>query len=439
MISMAVTSLYVVADGIFVGRCIGQGALAAVNLVMPVLMMSFALADMIAVGSSVQISIHLGEKKQMEASRIFSFCTLMIIGISFVVGLAGFFLAEPIIRLMGADADVTAQAASYLRVYAVFAPLIMIFFAVDNFLRICGRVRYSMVLNIVTSLVNIALDYLFLAVFRWPVGAAALASCIGMALGTFFGFLPFFTKRLPLRFVKGTLKLSLVGNILANGSSEFFSNIASSALMVVLNAVLLHLAGSTAVAAFSIVMYVDSIVSSLIFGLADSIQPAISFNYGAGNRRRMFLLEKGVLIVSAGVSLLAMALMYLFGGDIIPLFVKDGDPQLLTMSLRAMELFAISYLVVWVGTAISSFLTALNRPGFSLALAFSRTLVFPLICLAALPGLLGLDGVWITPAISGALTMLLALVFLFAVLKREKARLPSASGVPQGPSDTGAE
>ena len=141
----------------------------------------------------------------------------------------------------------------------------MVFFAVDNYLRICGRVRYSMILNVVTALLNIVLDFLFLVVFRWGVAAAAAASCLSIALGTVLGFLPFVMGRLPLRFVRGTISARQLGNILANGSSEFFSSMAGSVMMVILNSVLLRLSGSMAVAAFSIVMYVDSIVGSLLF------------------------------------------------------------------------------------------------------------------------------------------------------------------------------
>lgn len=420
MISMATLSLYTVADGIFVGRYVGPGALAAVNLVMPLIMMSFALVDLVAVGSSVQISIRLGEKNGRAANRIFSFCTGLILALSFVIGVGGWLLAEPAMALMGAEAEVTAMAVEYLRVYALFAPAIMVFFSVDNYLRICGRVRYSMALNVLTALLNIALDLLFLVVFRWGVAGAAVASCLSIALGTVLGFLPFLLGRLPLRFVRGTISARQLGNILANGSSEFFSSIASSVMMVILNGVLLRLSGSMAVAAFSIVMYVDSIVGSLLFGMADSIQPAISYNYGARRRDRMLALEKRVLAAGAAVSLAALLGMRLGGQYVIPLFIQGDDPALLEMSLRAMELFSLSYLVGWAGTCLSSFLTALNRPGRSLVLAFSRTLVFPLACLSVLPAALGLDGVWLTSPAAGVLTALLAVWLLAAVLRQER-------------------
>lgn len=422
MVSMAVTSLYTVADGIFVGHFVGADALAAINLVMPLIIMSFALADMVAVGSSVQIAIRLGEKKQNEACRIFTVCALLIFAISCVVGLAGFLLAEPILRLMGAGPEVTALAAVYLKIYAAFSPAIMIFFAVDNYLRICGKVRYSMGLNVAISLLNILLDFLFIAVWRLGVGAAALASCLSLSLGTVLGFLPILGGKLPLRFTRGSIAPSVLGNIVANGASEFFSNISGSVLMVILNSVLLRLSGSMAVAAFSIVLYVDSVVVSLLYGISDAMQPAISYCYGAGLRPRMYALEKRVLAAGAAVSLLTMAFMLLGGRGIISLFVPGGDTALLDMGLQAMKLFSLSYLTGWVGTGLSAFFTAVNRPAISLGLALCRALVFPLLCLVFLPRLLGLDGVWLTSPMGNLLTAALAVTLFIIVYRREPSR-----------------
>ena len=190
MIAMAVSSLYTMADGIFVGRFLGEEALAAVNLVMPFLLISFVFPDLIAVGSSVQIALRLGEKKEEEASRIFTVCSLLILVLSCLIGLAGFLGAEAMLQILGADAAVAALGAEYLRVYALFAPFIMVFYAVDNYLRICGRPRYSMVVTVITSLLNVVLDYLFLGVFGWGIAAAALASCLCLTLGTVLNYVP---------------------------------------------------------------------------------------------------------------------------------------------------------------------------------------------------------------------------------------------------------
>lgn len=417
MASMAFSSLYTVADGIFVGRFLGDRALAAVNLVMPLIMISFALADLIAVGSSVQIAIRMGQGEHKQASRIFSFSCGMILFLSILIGGAGFLLAKPLVSLFGADAQVASLAVSYMRVYAVFSPLIMCFFAVDNYLRICGRVRYSMWMNIAVSVSNIILDALFLGVFRWGIGSAALASCLCLAAGSAICFWPFFRGRLPLRFIKARISPRIVRSILANGSSEFFSNIAGSVCMVLFNAVLLRLSGYLAVAAFSIVMYVDSVVKSILFGMSDALQPAISYNYGAGERRRLFAIERRVQIAAACISIFALAAMLWAGGPLIGLFAAPGNPALLELSTRAMHLFALSYLVSWCGVASSSFLTAVDRPIASLALSLCQTLLFPVLALILLPRLWGLDGVWLSSLAAGTVSALLSAALVLRTIR----------------------
>lgn len=420
IISMAAASLYTIADGVFVGRFIGAGALAAVNLVMPVIMISFALADMVAVGSSVQIAIRLGEQNNKKASLIFTFACKMILAISVITGISAWFLAPFLVSLLGAKGEVASMAVTYMRVYALFAPFIMSFFAVDNYLRICGKIHYSMNMNIFTSVANILLDWLFIAVFKWGIGAAALASCLCLAAGNLICLYPFFTKKLALKFTKGRISLAQTGNIIANGSSEFFSNISSSLCMVLFNAVLMRLSGYMAVAAFSIVMYIDSVVKSILFGMSDSLQPALSYNYGAGEQKRVFALERRAQSAGFLISTAVMIWMLLGGESMIRLFAGQDSAGLLAMSTRAMKLFSFSYLVSWCGIISSSFFTALNRPLASLSVSFAQTLVFPVVFLFTLPKVMGLDGVWLTSSFAGGLTALLTVILMFFVVKSYK-------------------
>lgn len=419
MISMAVISLYTIADGIFVGHFIGAEALAAVNIVMPVIMISFALSDMIAIGSSVQIAIRLGKKKEKEACVIFSVCTALIVMIACVMGLAGFFGAGGILALMGADGEVTSLAEEYIRVYAVFAPLIMVYFAVDNYLRICGCVRYSMAINVSTALLNIVLDFVFIGVLGWGVWSAAFATCIGLTAGTVMGYAPFIRKKLPLRFTRGRAGRGALLNIVYNGSSEFFSNIAGSVLMIIFNSVLLRLSGSLAVAAFSVVMYIDSVVISALYGITDSMQPAISYCYGAGLKHRMMAVEKRVLAACAVICLLTFIVMRTGGEYLMSLFIKEDDDMLLAMSTRAMELFSFTYFICWIGQSMSEFFTAVNRPGISLTISMGRSLFYPSLMMFILVSHMGLDGVWLTSPFAGILTAVTATCFFIRFLRRE--------------------
>ncbi len=205
MVGMAFSAFYSITDGIFVGHFIGQEALAAVNLVMPLIMIITALADMVATGSSVRISILLGHGDRKEASRVFTVCLAFITIVSTLFGLVGFFLAKPLIVLMGADGTTGEYAMGYFRIFALFMPLCCVYYSTDNYLRACGKMRLSMTINIVCSILNIVLDYILIVVLKQGLLAAAVASCISMSLGALWSLFPFIRRKLPLIFTKGMI------------------------------------------------------------------------------------------------------------------------------------------------------------------------------------------------------------------------------------------
>lgn len=415
MITMAFVALYQIADGLFVGRFIGGDALAAVNLTMPIIMMVFAFSNMIATGASVRISVLLGEKNREEASRVFSFTIKIIFLLSCVLGLPGFFFSEQFVKLLspGATEQAIKYGVTYIRIYAIFSPLIPIGFATDNFLRVCGKEKLSMWLGIGTQALNIVLDVILIAFLGQGIWAAAFTSCLAMALGSIITLLLFTKKRMDLYYTGKNISASKFFLILANGSSEFFSNISASVMSVVFNFFLLKYGGTTAVAAFSVIMYVDSIIGMLVFGMCDSLQPAISYCYGAGLIHKVKAIFKRIILCAVVLSALSMLFMMFVGRYVAPIFIKPGDTELLSVSIVAMEIFSLSYMTGWVDMCFSSYFTALERPARSLLTSFFGTLVFPIFFLFILTPIWQLNGVWLTSVIactaSAILTVILAL------------------------------
>ena len=407
-------ALYSVVDGIFVGRYLGEDALAAINIIMPIIMIVTAISNMIATGASVNMSILLGEKKQDEASRVFSFSVKFILIFSFVISVLGFFLAKPFVMLIapGATDKATDCAMEYLKTFSLFGPLIPIYFATDNYLRVCGREKHSMVIGIVTQLLNVVLDFILIAILRQGVQAAATASCISIVLGSVITLTMFLGKRMDVYYTRKNIPIARFFRIIANGSSEFFSTVSISVMSVVMNLFLLKYGGTTAVAAFSIVMYVDSIVGMLNFGICDSLQPAISYCYGAGLKGRMKAIFKRVVIASVTTSIVAFLFMFFAGPTVAKVFIKPDDTDLLSVSITAIKIFAFSYIVGWIDMCFSSFFTALDRPLRSLIVSLFGTLVFPIAFLFILTAIWNLNGVWLMASVSavasGILTLFLA-------------------------------
>ena len=421
MITMAFGALYQIADGLFVGRFIGGDALAAINLIMPIIMIVFGFSNLIATGASVRISVLLGEKNREEASRVFTYTLKVIFIISCLLGILGLIFAERFVRFLSPGAtELSIQyGVIYTLVYAAFSPLMLIYHATDNYLRVCGKERISMWLSVATQIFNIILDVVLIAFLGCGVWAAAFSSCLAMCVGSVITLWMFRKKRMDLYYIGGGIKRIVFMRILANGSSEFFSSISMSVMSIVFNFFLLKFGGTTAVAAFSVIMYVDSIVGMLIFGMLDSLQPAISYCYGADNIKKVKAIFVRVIIGSIILSLASLIFMYFAGKYVAPLFVKPEDVELLAVSIVGMKLFSLSYLTGWVDMCFSSYFTALERPGRSVLTSCFGTLLFPILALFVLAPIYGLNGVWISPLASTAASAVFSL-FLLLTLNIEK-------------------
>ncbi len=424
MITMMFGALYQIADGLFVGRFIGEDALAAVNLIMPIIMMVFAFSNMVATGASVRISILLGQKDREGASHVFSFAVKFIFIMSCVIGAGGVIFSDAFVRLLapGATEQAIQYGVTYIRIYAVFSPLVPLYFATDNFLRICGKEATSMWLGIITQAFNIILDIILIALLDQGIWAAAFTSCLSMSIGSVITLLMFRKKRMDLYYTRKNISASAFFRILANGSSEFFSNISMSVMSIVYNFFLLKYGGTTGVAAFSVIMYVDSIIGMLVFGMCDALQPAISYCYGAGLSDKVKAIFKRIIIGSVILSVASMLFMMLAGRYVAPLFVKPEDTELLSVSIVGMELFSISYLTGWVDMCFSSYFTALERPVRSLLTSFFGTLVFPIFFLFILTPIWELNGVWYTTIASCTASAMLTLIFAATMKSRTKDR-----------------
>ncbi|RHO56538.1 MATE family efflux transporter [Ruminococcaceae bacterium AM07-15] len=408
VMSMFFSSIYMMADGIFVGHFIGSDALAAVNMVMPVIMILFAVSNMIAVGSSVKVSTALGEKNPGKARSMFSFSTALVMGVGVFFAAAGLLFSKPLIHQVIREDQLAEMAIQYSRVLMLGLPFIMPLFAMDNFLRVCGKARYSMWINIIVSVLNIFLDWLMVAKWEWGISASALATVISMMIGSAFSFFPFFSKKITLYFTKPKIKKAELMGMLYNGSSEFLSSIASSVIATLINAVLLYLGGSVAVASYGIVMYIDTLLVGVLYGVVDSIQPAVSYNLGAGKVKRTFSFFKISCVVTAAISVLCMAVILIFPDKLAAVFSEKGNVQVMQMTVAALLLFAPSYLFTWFNMVTSAFLTAMDKPKESMIIMLFRTVLLPVSCLVILTSVMGVYGVFSTITLSSLLTCILA-------------------------------
>lgn len=414
-VGMLASSLYQLMDGIMVGQLLEDAAFAALNLAMPFVIVNFALADLIGVGSSVPISIHLGAKNEKKANNIFTCACIMIEAVGVLFGAALYFAAPALIGLMGAEGELATFAVQYLRVYALSSPLTTIIYAVDNYLRICGKIKGSMFLNVLMSALCAGLEFVFLYFFKWGIWGAALGTCCGMAVCAVIAFWPFFRSKMQLRFTKPQFSMQMIKQIMACGSPAFLNNVAGRVTSVIMNAILLRMGGADAVSIYGVLMYVDGFVLPLLYGMCDSLQPAVGYNWGAGDRHRVKAIEKCCYTAALVLSVTSAAVIMIFPKPIAGLFISGGQTALLDAAAPALMLFGLTYITRWFSFATQSFMAAIEKPGAASAISVATALIFPLIFIGVLWPL-DLTGLWLnmpaTALAAGALSAVLLVLFL---------------------------
>lgn len=402
MVSMFAMSIYSIIEGIFIGQRLGEGAFAAVNIAMPLVMINFSLADLIGVGAAVPISIALGKKEGEKANNIFSCSVILILITSVLMGAAMFLAAEPLCRMMGANDALLETSVRYLRTVALCSPLATIFFAMDNYLRISGYVKMSMLINIGSNACTIALLSFFLLVLDMDVVGSALATSVSMSLCSMIAMIPFLRGEALLKFKRPVFSVAMIREIVACGSPGFLNNIAGRVTSILMNISLMTLGvkafgeggGTTAVAVYAVLMYASDFCWPLLYGISDSLSPAIGYNWGAESYGRVKRIVGCAFVGTAVIGLVSTAFLFFLPGTVASWFANAGDALLLQESTRAIRLFCLAYLFRWFAVTTQGFLSAIGKPAMATMASLGTALVFPVIILGALWPL-GLDGIWL--------------------------------------------
>lgn len=424
-VSMLASALYGLLDGIFVGQFLNETAFAALNLAFPFVVINFSLADLIGLGSAVPIAISLGKKEEQEANNIFSCACIMIVATGALIGGILYASAPALIGMLGAEGELAHMAVQYMRVYAICSPVTTIVFAMDNYLRICGQIKRSFTLNILMAVIGAVLEFTFLFIFKWGIWGAALATCSGMLICALLALYPFLRSRLQLRFCRPRFSLELIRQIITCGSPNFLNNIAGRITSILMNIVLLDMGGSSAVSIYGILMYLGEIVQPILYGVCDSLQPAVGYNWGAGNYERVKAIEKCCFTASAIVSVTATIIMLVIPEQLSSLFIKDPTQSFLTEAGTALQLFSLTYITRWFSFATQSYMIAVDKPVPASIISVSTALMFPLILIGALWPL-KLTGLWLNSTVTAALAGILAVIVMLK-FRKEFNRLQAQS------------
>ena len=418
IVMMIFISIYGVVDGLFVSNFVGKTPFAAINLVMPFIMILGGVGFMIGTGGSALVSKTMGQNEPEKANRIFSMMIELTLLVGALLSIVGIAFIEPIARLFGASEAMLPECVLYGRIVLAFNAAFMLQNVFQAFLVTAERPHMGLYVTVAAGVTNMVLDALFIAVFKWGVAGAAIATGLSQCVGGLIPLIYFMRpNKSPLRLKLAALQLPPILQACANGSSELMSNISGSLVSIAYNAQLMKYAGENGVAAYGVLMYVQFIFVAIDVGYAVGCAPIVGYHYGAQNHGELKnMLRKSLFLMSiSGVmlTLLAAAL----AAPLARLFV-GYDQALFDMTRHAFRLFSLSFLLAGINIYVSSFFTALNNGAVSAIVSFLRTLVFQMLCVLVLPIFFGIDGIWWAMAVAEVFAFILSLSFLIG--KRNK-------------------
>ena len=420
ILMMVFTSIYGVVDGFFVSNFVGKTPFAAVNFIMPFLMVVGALGFMFGTGGSALIAKTMGMGDRKRASEIFSLLIWATILSGIAVAAVSIAFLEPIARFLGADGQMLSDCVVYGRIILLALPFLMLQYAFSSLAVTAELPNLGLYFTVVAGVVNMVGDALFMMVLDWGVVGAALATALGQIIG---GIIPlvYFLRPNPsdFRLARPRWDGGAMARVCINGSSELMSNISMSLVGMLYNAQLLRYAGENGVAAYGTIMYVNFIFISIFIGYVTGAAPVISYHYGAANQRELksLLGKSTVLVTLASVAMFATA--EFLAGPLSMIFVSY-DPELLEMTVHAFRLYSYSFFFVGLAIFGSAFFTALNDGLTSALISFLRTLLFQSAAVMLMPLIWDLDGIWLSIVAAEALAVAVTLVFL--AVKRKKYR-----------------
>lgn len=420
IVMMVFTSIYGVVDGFFISNFAGKTAFAGINFIMPYVMIIYGAGFMIGAGGSALTGKLLGENKKEEANKVFSMMVYFTLFLGCALGVVGVFTAKPMTIFLGATDAIIDDAVVYGRIMFAFTPAFMLQALFQSFLVTAEKPRAGLFVTVAAGVTNIVLDATFIALFKWGIVGAAVASGIGQIVGACLPLIYFLGKKeCSLKLVKTGLKFKPLFNAVTNGSSELLTNISSSVVGMLFNYQLLKFLGENGVAAYGTIMYVQFIFNAVFIGYAIGVAPIISYNYGAENHEETKnVLKKSIFLMGlSGVAACVIAL--LLSSPLSKLYV-GYDKELYDLTVYAFRIYAFAFVLNGFNIFMSSFFTALNDGLVSAIISFMRTLVFQILFIMTIPIALGSDGLWASVVFAEIAAFFVSAGFLIGMKKKYK-------------------
>ena len=410
-------SFYTMVDGLFVSNLIGTDALSAINLTAPVIQLVCAVSTMLATGGSAVIMKKMGEQRIEEAREDFTFLILVNAVVGIVMCALGYLTMDSIFGGMNLSPDVKRYCVEYLSRYLIFTVPILLMNNFTLYMIACEKATLSLICSVAGGVLNMILDYVFIAGFHMGISGAAVATGLGYSVTAVAGLVVFARKNNLLHFRKPVCRFKVLANAATNGCSEMATALVTGIITMMFNWTMLHYVGEDGVAAVTIIMYVLMFVSSLYTGYSYGVAPMISFYYGEKNRDKLKKLIAISIKVISVISVMMMAASFILTKPLVSVFARPEN-SVYDLAVTGNRICTGALLFIGFNIFASGMFTALSNGVVSAVLAFSRSFVFMLITMLVLPAILGVEGIWLATPVAELMALVLSTVMFLKYRKR---------------------
>lgn len=410
VISMWMFTIYTMVDGIFIGKYVGPLGLAGVNITMPLINFTFAVGIMIAVGSSTMIAIHFGEGDWTAGNKIFTTATLSLATFEIILSVLITIFIEPIIHFLGGSGVLFPYVKDYMSVVILFCTCYMVGYALEIYIKVDGNPVYPAICVMTGGIVNIFLDYLFVAVYPYGIKGAAFAT--GMSQLTSTSMLLFYIlfKTKKIKFIKLKYSFKDLLKISKIGFAEFLAEVSTGIAIFIFNIVLIKELGEKGVSAFGIIGYISSFVVMTMIGFSQGIQPIVSFNLGAKKYTNVIKTLKISLLMIITTGIVFYGSINIFSEKIISTFLNDIET--FKMTKYALAVYSFAYIINGLNIVTAGYFTAVKKVKISTTITILRGVILIGIFLIVLPRLFGTVGIWWSVPAAELVTLISSIYFI---------------------------
>lgn len=422
ILAMAAQSLYNITDSIFIGHGVGSLALAGLAISFPLMNLSAAFATLTGVGSAALLSIRLGQKDYESANTILGNSITLNIIIGLVYSAIVLFFLEPILRFFGASAETLPYAKAYMQIILCGNVVTYLFFSLNAVLRSSGAPRKAMLATILSVVINIILNPIFVFKFGWGIRGSATATVISQIVMLAWQLHYFSNKNHFIHLKKGIYKLQkrIVKDALSIGISPFSMNAAACVIVILINQGLLKHGGDLAVGAYGIVNRIAFLFVMIIMGFNQGMQPIVGYNYGARQNERVVQVLKIVILWATGIMTFGFTIVQLFPSAVASIFTSDQT--LINHAVTGLRYIFMFYPLVGFQMVTSTFFQSIEKPKQAIIMSLTRQVIFLIPLLIILPRFWGIDGIWLSMPIADFLSVILAITLLTRQLKKLKIK-----------------